>query len=67
MSNRVSVLKGTQTPDFCTVASNSLCTKDYTSLGENILIGGVPAKLIRSNISRDWSGEKQQLDDFLTI
>ncbi|WP_406842946.1 acyltransferase [Flavobacterium soyae] len=67
MSNRVSVLKGTQTPNFCTVASNSLCTKDYTSLGENILIGGVPAKLIRSNISRDWSGEKQQLDDFLTI
>ncbi|MFH6963069.1 acyltransferase [Flavobacterium plurextorum] len=67
MSNRVSILKGTQTPDFCTVASNSLCTKEYTALGENILIGGVPAKLIRKNISRDWQGEKEQLDDFLTI
>lgn len=67
MSNRVSVLKGTKTPDFCTVASNSVCTKDYTSLGENILIGGVPSKLIRTHISRDWQGEKQQLDDFLTI
>ncbi|WP_228520659.1 acyltransferase [Flavobacterium sp. JLP] len=66
-SNRVSVLKGTQTSDFCTIASNSLCTKNYTSLGKNILIGGIPAKLIRSNISRDWQGEKQQLDDFLTI
>lgn len=66
-SNRVSVLKGTQTPDFCTIASNSLCTKDYKPLGENILIGGVPAKLLRNNISRDWQGEKQQLDDFLTI
>jgi len=67
ISNRVSIMKGTQTPDFCTIASNSLCTKDYTSLGENILIGGVPAKLIRNNISRDWEGEKQQLEDFLSI
>lgn len=66
-SNRVSIMKGTQTPNFCTIASNSLCTKDYKNLGENILIGGVPAKLIRSNISRDWAGEKQQLDDFLTV
>ncbi|WP_316632899.1 transferase [uncultured Flavobacterium sp.] len=66
-SNRVSILKGTQTPDFCTIASNSLCTRDYTALGENILIGGIPAKLIRNNISRDWQGEKEQLDDFLTI
>ena len=67
ISNRVSIMKGTQTPNFCTIASNSLCTKDYKNLGENILIGGVPAKLIRSNISRDWAGEKQQLDDFLTV
>ena len=67
ISNRVSIMKGTQTPNFCTIASNSLCTKDYKNLGENILIGGVPAKLIRSNISRDWAGEKQLLDDFLTV
>ncbi|WPO77141.1 transferase [Flavobacterium sp. KACC 22761] len=67
ISNRVSIMKGTQTPDFCTIASNSLCTKEYASLGENILIGGVPAQLIRENVSRDWQGEKQQLDDFLTI
>jgi acetyltransferase-like isoleucine patch superfamily enzyme len=67
ISNRVSILKGTQTPNFCTIASNSLCTKDYKTLGENVLIGGIPAKLIRNNISRDWQGEKEQLDDFLTI
>ncbi|MBF4466106.1 transferase [Flavobacterium sp. LC2016-12] len=66
-SNRVSIMKGTQTPNFCTIASNSLCTKDYKSLGENILIGGISAKLIRNNISRDWEGEKQQLDDFLMV
>lgn len=67
VSNRVSIMKGTQTPNFCTIASNSLCTKDYKNLGKNILIGGIPAKLIRSNISRDWEGEKQQLNDFLSI
>lgn len=67
VSNRVSIMKGTQTPNFCIIASNSLCTKDYKTLGGNILIGGVPAKLIRNNISRDWKGEKEQLDNFLTV
>nr|MBU3859224.1 transferase [Flavobacterium sp. MC2016-06] len=67
ISNRVTIQKGTKTPDFCTIASNSLSTKDYTSLGNNILIGGIPASLIRNNISRDWQGEKKELDDFLTI
>lgn len=67
VSNRVSILKGTKTPDFCTIASNSLCTKDYTYLGHNFLIGGVPAKLIRENISRDWKTEKEQLEAFLTV
>ena len=61
ISNRVSILKGTKTPDYCTIASNSLCTKDFTDLDENCLIGGVPAKLIRQSISRDWEGELKRL------
>ncbi|TDP01606.1 hypothetical protein [Flavobacterium sp. 245] len=65
--SRISIMKNTITPDFCSIATNSFCNKDYTSWGHNILIGGIPAKLIRENISRDWEGEKQQLDDFLTI
>ncbi|WP_235832298.1 acyltransferase [Flavobacterium zhairuonense] len=65
--SRISIMKNTQTPDFCTIATNSFCNKDYTSWGNNILIGGIPAKLIRENISRDWEGEKELLDDFLTI
>lgn len=65
--SRISIMKNTKTPDFCAIATNSFCNKDYTSWGNNILIGGIPAKLIRTNISRDWEGEKQQLDDFLTI
>ncbi|KQO33132.1 transferase [Flavobacterium sp. Leaf82] len=67
ISNRVSIMKGTTTPDFCTIASNSVCTKDYSSFGENVLIGGIPVKLIKNNISRDWQGEKESLNKWLII
>ena len=60
-ANRVSVQPGTITPNHCVIASNSLCNKDYTKLGEKILIGGIPAKLIKSNFIRDWEFEKQNL------
>jgi len=57
IGSEVSMAKGTKTPNYCTVSAKSLCTKDYTPLGENILIGGIPAKLLKENISRDWTGE----------
>jgi acetyltransferase-like isoleucine patch superfamily enzyme len=60
-SNRVTVLPGTKTPEHCIVASNSVCTKDYTIYGEKILIGGIPAKLLRKNYVRDWDSEKEAL------
>lgn len=61
IGNRVSVMQNTKTPNYCTIASNSLSNKDYTPLGENVLIGGIPAKLIKTNISRDWDGEREML------
>jgi len=61
ISNRVSIMLGTKTSDHCVVASNSLCNKDYSDLGAYILIGGVPAKLIKNNFARDWDGEKERL------
>jgi serine acetyltransferase len=67
ISNRVSLMQNTSTPDYCTIASNTLCNKDYTSLGENILIGGIPAKLLKTNITRDWEAEKTLLDQWLKI
>lgn len=67
ISNRVTILSKTVTPNFCTIASNSLCTKDYTYLGENILIGGVPSKLLKNNISRNWDEEKELMDKWLKI
>lgn len=67
ISNRVTIMGKTTTPDYCIIASNSLCNKDYTSFGNNILIGGIPAKFIKNEITRDWESEKKQLEDYLTI
>lgn len=67
ISNRVTILSKTITPDYCTIASNSLCSKNYSNFGNNILIGGIPAKLLKNNISRDWVGEKKDMDLWLKI
>lgn len=67
ISNRVTILSKTITPDYCTIASNSLCTRDYTNFGSNIIIGGVPAKLLKENISRDWDGEKANMELWLKV
>ncbi|WP_052466960.1 acyltransferase [Psychroserpens damuponensis] len=61
VSNRVSIMSNTKTPDNCVIASNSLCNKDYTKLGSKILIGGLPAKLIKRDFVRDWESEKEDL------
>lgn len=65
IGSRVSVMPKTVTPPYCTVASNSLCNKDYLGFGTHILIGGIPAKLLRKQITRDWEGEKDVLDRHL--
>lgn len=62
-----SIMKNTKTPDYCTVASNTLCNKDYTNLGPNVLIGGIPAKLLKQNITRDWEGEKEMMERNLIL
>nr|MCH9659733.1 transferase [Bacteroidota bacterium] len=67
ISNRVTIMQKTVTPNRCTIASNTLCNKDYTQHGENILIGGIPAKLLKEHISRDWEGEQQALTKNLIL
>ena len=67
VSNRVTIMQKTKTPSYCTIASNTLCNKDYSSFGKNILIGGIPAKLLKENISRDWEGEQERLEDNLIV
>jgi acetyltransferase-like isoleucine patch superfamily enzyme len=67
VSNRVSIMPNTSTPDFCVIASNSVCNRDYIGLGNNILIGGVPARLIKNDYTRDWEGEKELLKKYKII
>lgn len=66
-SNRITVMPGTITPNYCVIASNTLCNKDYTNLGANILLGGIPAKLIKNNYTRDWENEKPLLIKYKVI
>lgn len=63
ISNRVSIMSKTVTPDYCIIASNSVCNKDYRNLGTNILIGGIPAKLVKENFTRNWEIEKKRLQN----
>lgn len=60
IGNRTSLMKGCRLPDFCIVASGSLCNKAY-ELPQDSLIGGVPAKLIRSGIYRAFDAEEQEI------
>jgi len=63
-----STIKGNaKTPDNCLVGTNSLLNKDYSSFGESIILGGIPAKLVKENIVRDWETEKENLENYLTI
>ncbi len=67
IGNRSSVMSNTITPNRLIVASNSLCNKDYSNFGENNMIGGIPAKLLKTNISRDWEGEKEDMNRWLIV
>lgn len=50
--NRVTVMKGTTTPPNTIVASNSLCNKNYSSLPEYSVLGGIPVKELNFDMQR---------------
>lgn len=50
--NRVNVMKGTVIPDNTIVASNSLCNKNYSEMGEYILLVGSPVELKKKRCKR---------------
>ncbi len=53
IGNRSSIMKGTKIPPYTIVASNSLLNRDYTAIvPETSLIGGVPAKMIKTGVIR---------------
>lgn len=67
IGSRVSIMSKTVTPSYCTIASNSLCNKNFSELEVNSLIGGIPAVLVRKNIKRDWEGENLRLLNHLKV
>lgn len=52
VANRTTIQKGTILPDYTIVASNSLLNKDYSDIPECSVIGGMPAKLIKTGLRR---------------
>ena len=56
IGNRVSILKGTKTPNYTTAAACSVLNKDYTATcSQNIMLAGVPAKVVVQNVQRVFS------------
>lgn len=47
IGNRTTISKGTNLPDCSIVASNSLVNKNFSNCNNGIIIGGMPAKVIK--------------------
>lgn len=67
IGNRVSIMQKTVLPDYCSVASSSLCNKDYSELEPHSIIGGLPAELRKKNVGRDWESEKEDMQRWLVV
>lgn len=63
IGNRTTISKGTILPDHTTVASNSLVARDYSDLPPYSVIGGMPAKLLKSDFTRVW--DKKREDEYM--
>ncbi len=54
--NRVNIMRGTKTPDYTILASNSMTNKDYTDIPPYSLLAGTPAKLVKTDVRRMFEG-----------
>lgn len=66
MASNTYIKKGVRTPDYLIVASaNALLTKDYTDLPPYSVIGGSPAKLLKTGIRRIYNTKNEsQINKF---
>ncbi|MGL4994252.1 MAG: acyltransferase [Bacteroidales bacterium] len=60
IANRSIINKGTITPDHTIVSNGSLLSKDYSSIGENMVLAGQPAKVVKSNVRRVWNLDRER-------
>lgn len=49
------IMKGTKFPDYCTVATNSMCNKEYTD--NYTIYAGSPAKAKKTGYYRDFKND----------
>ncbi|MTK52800.1 hypothetical protein [Paludibacter sp.] len=53
IASSVCIMPGTITKNYTTIASNSMVNKDFSKNDvENMVIGGIPAKILRTNMYR---------------
>lgn len=65
IGNRCTLSKGTVLPNYCIVGSGSFVSKDFSEFGERTIIGGAPAKYIKSGYRRLFDRTKQiEIDQF---
>lgn len=64
VGNRTTISAGAVIPDETIIASHSLVNKNYTSIGPNCLIGGIPSLVLKTGIHRIYDKTIQaQLDE----
>jgi acetyltransferase-like isoleucine patch superfamily enzyme len=59
IGNRVSIMKGTEIPDYTIVGSNTLLNKQY-DIPEGTILAGIPAKVIASGYTRIRNRELEE-------
>ncbi len=59
IGNRSTIQKGTVLRDYTIVASNSLVGKDYSTIPIYTIIGGMPAKVLKSNCRRVYNSKEE--------
>lgn len=53
--SKTMIMKGTKLPDYCTVATNSMCNKEYTD--NYTIYAGSPAKAKKTGYYRDFKND----------
>ena len=63
IGNRCTINKGTILPDFTIVGSSSFVNRDFSKYGERSIVGGMPAKFIKTGYLRLFDYKTQIIID----
>lgn len=61
VGNHTTIQKGTILPDYTIVGSNSLLNKDYSQVPSYSLMGGAPAKFIKTGLRRVFNVKSEKM------